>query len=595
MAVAERSKTLAELVLSATEKHRGTALRYPEGDDWRELSYPEMGTAVREIAKGLMALGIEAGDRVAILSNTRAEWTLADFGALCAGAVVVPVYQTNSPDECRYALEHSGAKAVFCEDDEQVAKLREVRDELPGLKHLVCFEGEPEGTLSLAALRERGGEIGDGELDERVGAVQPADLSTIVYTSGTTGPPKGCMLSHSNIRSLNDMVLQRLDIQADRDVFYNFLPLAHTLARAVQMTGIEVGAQLAYWRRDSKRIVEDVAEIQPTQLPSVPRIFEKIYTAATSKVEAAGGIKAKLFWWAVGVGRKVHSRQQRGGHPGLTLKAQHALADRLVLHKIRDLFGGRIRLAITGAAPIEEDILSFFFAAGVPVLEGYGMTETAAAITLNTPAEHRLGTVGRALPGCEVRIGDDGEVLLRGPNIFMGYHNDDEATRETMRDGWLYSGDLGELDDDGYLRITGRKKDLIITSSGKNITPSNIESALKQSRWVSHAVIFGDRRPYLTALLTIDPDEAAALAEKVGASSKEPADLAKDPAVREELQGAVDEANRKFARIEQVKKFTILERDLSQEEDELTPTLKVKRNVVYERYKDEFTALYDGG
>jgi len=583
------------MVLGAAAKHRGTALRYPEGDDWRELSYPEMGSAVREIAKGLMALGIEAGDRVAILSDTRAEWTLVDFGTLCAGAVVVPVYQTNSPDECRYALEHSGAKAVFCEDDEQVAKLREVRGELPGLEHLVCFEGEPEGTLSLAALRERGGDVGDDELDERVGVVQSADLSTIVYTSGTTGPPKGCMLSHSNIRSLTDMVLQRLDIQPERDVFYNFLPLAHTLARAVQMTGIEVGAQLAYWRRDSKRIVEDVAEIQPTQLPSVPRIFEKIYTAATSKVEAAGGIKAKLFWWAVGVGRKVHSRQQRGGHHGLILKAQHALADRLVLHKIRDLFGGRIRLAITGAAPIEEDILSFFFAAGVPVLEGYGMTETSAAITLNTPAEHRLGTVGRPLPGCEVRIGDDGEVLLRGPNIFMGYHNDDEATRETMRDGWLYSGDLGELDDDGYLRITGRKKDLIITSSGKNITPSNIESALKQSRWISQAVVFGDKRPYLTALLTLDPDEAGALAEKLGVASNELADLAQDKAVRDELQSVVDEANRKFARIAQVKKFAILERDLSQEEEELTPTLKVKRNVVYERHKDLFTRLYDDG
>ena len=591
--MAAADDTLVALVLDAAATQRGTALRYPEGAKWRELSYPELGSAVQEIAKGLIALDIQAGDRVAILSDTRAEWTLADFGALCAGAVVVPVYQTNSPEECQYVLEHSGSTVVFCEDEEQVAKLREVRDDLPALRHIVCLEpGPSEGTMSLGALRTRGADVGDDALAERVGAVKASDIATIVYTSGTTGPPKGCMLTHANIRSLTDMVLQRIDIVAD-DCLYMFLPLAHTLTRAVQITGIKVGAQLAYWHRDPKRIVQDVSEIQPTQLPSVPRIFEKIYTAATSKAEAAGGVKAKLFWWAVGVGREVQDRQQRGGHPGLILKAQHALADRLVLHKIRDLFGGRIKLAITGAAPIEEDILSFFFAAGVPVLEGYGMTETAAAITLNTVAEHRLGTVGRPLPGCEVRIADDGEVLLRGPNIFMGYHNDDEATRETLRDGWLYSGDLGELDGDGYLRITGRKKDLIITSSGKNITPSNIESALKQSRWISHAVIFGDRRPYLTALLTLDPDEAGALAEKLGVASKELADLAQDKAVRDELQTMLDEVNRKFARVAQVKKFALLDRDLSQEDEELTPTLKVKRNVVYERHKDVFERLYD--
>ena len=593
--MAAADDTLVALVLDAAATQRGTALRYPEGAKWRELSYPELGSAVQEIAKGLIALDIQAGDRVAILSDTRAEWTLADFGALCAGAVVVPVYQTNSPEECQYVLEHSGSTVVFCEDEEQVAKLREVRDDLPALRHIVCLEpGPSEGTMSLGALRTRGADVGDDALAERVGAVKASDIATIVYTSGTTGPPKGCMLTHANIRSLTDMVLQRIDIVAD-DCLYMFLPLAHTLTRAVQITGIKVGAQLAYWHRDPKRIVQDVSEIQPTQLPSVPRIFEKIYTAATSKAEAAGGVKAKLFWWAVGVGREVQDRQQRGGHPGLILKAQHALADRLVLHKIRDLFGGRIKLAITGAAPIEEDILSFFFAAGVPVLEGYGMTETAAAITLNTVAEHRLGTVGRPLPGCEVRIADDGEVLLRGPNIFMGYHNDDEATRETLRDGWLYSGDLGELDDDGYLRITGRKKDLIITSSGKNITPSNIESALKQSRWISHAVIFGDRRPYLTALLTLDPDEAGALAEKLGVASKELADLAQDKAVRDELQTMLDEVNRKFARVAQVKKFALLDRDFSQEDEELTPTLKVKRNVVYERHKDVFERLYDEG
>jgi long-chain acyl-CoA synthetase len=506
---------------------------------------------------------------------------------------VVPVYQTSSPEECRYVLEHCGAVAIFCEDPDQVAKLREIRDDLPALRQIVCFEDEPDGTMSLAALRARGGDVSADELAARSGAVQAADIATIVYTSGTTGPPKGCMLSHANLVSVVELVLSRLEVKTGGECFYIFLPLAHVLTRVVQLAGIAAGAELAYWHRDPKRIVRDVSEIAPTHLPSVPRIFEKIHTAATSKAEAAGGVQAKLFWWAVGVGREVHRRDMRGGHPGLILKAQHALADRLVLHKIRDLFGGRIELAITGAAPIDEQIVSFFFAAGVSVLEGYGTTETTAVVTLNTLSEHRLGTVGRPLPGCQVQIADDGEVLTRGPNVFLGYHDDEQATREALHDGWLFSGDLGELDGDGYLCITGRKKDLIITSSGKNVTPSNIETSIQQSRWISHAVVYGDRRPYLTALLTLDPDEAGALAEKVGADSSQPAELAQHDGVRAELQSAIDESNRGFARIEQIKRFAVLERDLSHEQEELTPTLKVKRNIVYERHKDVFTRLYD--
>ena len=422
------------------------------------------------------------------------------------------------------------------------------------------------------------------------------DVATIVYTSGTTGPPKGCMLTHGNLRSDIDGVHEILTVKPGEDVLYVFLPLAHVLTRIVQLFAIDAGGEMAYWRRDPKKIVEDVQLIKPTHLPSVPRIFEKIHTAATAKAEAAGGVKAKLFHWAVGVGREINAREDRGGHPGLVLKAQYALADKLVLHKIRDLFGGRMKLALSGAAPIDTDILEFFHAAGVWVLEGYGMTENCAVHTLNTPAAHKFGTVGRPLPPCQVKIADDGEILMAGPNIFKGYYGNPEATKETLSaDGWLHSGDLGELDADGYLSITGRKKDLIITSSGKNISPSNIEQSLKLCRWISQAIVYGDRKPYLTALLTLDPDEAAALAEKVGADAKDPAELAKHPAVREELQAAVDESNQKFARIEQVKKFTVLERDLSQEHDELTPTLKVKRNVVYDNYKDEFTKLYAQG
>jgi long-chain acyl-CoA synthetase len=589
-------RTLARLTLDAAARHGGSAMRHPRPDgEWGRTSYRQLGEDVRAIAKGLIALGIAAGDRVAILSNTRAEWTLADLGAICAGAVVVPVYQTNSPEECQHVLEHSGAAMLFAEDDAQLAKIAEIRDALPALRHLVRFEGAGDDAQTLAGLRAAGAEVPDADLDARVAAIGTDDLATIVYTSGTTGPPKGCMLTHGSLCADVDATLQRVDFTAGEDVVYVFLPLAHVLTRIVQFIAVESGAEMAYWRRDPKKIVEDVQIIRPTHLPSVPRIFEKIHTVATAKADAAGGVKAKLFHWAVGVGREISRREDRGGRPGRVLKAQHALADKLVLHKIRDLFGGRLKLALTGAAPIDTAILEFFRAAGIWVLEGYGMTETCAVETLNTVEEHRFGTVGRPLPICDVRIADDGEVLMAGPNLFAGYYNDEAATKATLVDGWLHSGDLGELDADGYLTITGRKKDLIITSSGKNISPSNIEIALKLSRWISQAVVYADRRPYLVALLTLDADEAGALAKKVGAGSSDLADLANDPAVRAELQTVVDEVNRKFARIAQVKRFAVLERDLSQEEEELTPTLKVKRNVVYERYADDFNRLYDVG
>jgi long-chain acyl-CoA synthetase len=585
-----RGRTLASLAFEAAGVP-GAAQRFREDGRWREVSYADLASTVRTVARGLVALGVKPGDRVAVLSSTRPEWTVADLAILAAGAVTVPVYQTSSPEECQYVLADSGSKLIFCEDRGQLEKIAAVRGDCPDLRHVVAFTGTGEGELSLCDLRQRGGEVRDEAIDERVRAVGPEDVATIVYTSGTTGPPKGCMLSHGNLRSDLDMVRQRLSFHGD-EVFYVFLPLAHVLTRVVQFLSLDVGGELAYWQRDPKKLIDEIAEVEPTHLPSVPRLFEKIYTTATSKVEQAGGVKAKLFHWAVGVGRSVRAAEREGGSSGAALMVQHRLADRLVLHKVRGLFGSRIRLCITGAAPIEPEVLSFFHGAGVWVLEGYGMTETSAVATLNTVEEHRLGTVGKALPGCELRIAEDGEVLMRGANIFMGYWGKEEGTRETLVDGWLHSGDLGELDSDGYLTITGRKKDIIITSSGKNITPSNIENAIRRHRWVSQAVVYGDRKPYLTALVTLDPDEAPALAQHVGAEGADVVALARDERVRAEIQRVVDEVNRRFARIEQVKKFVILPRDLSQDADELTPTLKVKRNVVYDRHAEALAGLY---
>ena len=584
------AETMASMVLRAAERYEGTAITWREGERWEKASYPELGVIVREIAKGLIALGVEPGERVAILSQTRPEWTYADFGGLCAGATVVPVYQTNSPEECEYVLEHSDARLVFCEDSEQLEKIERIRERLPELRHVVAFTGDGAGAISLDDVRAAGREVPDEWLDERVAGVSPEDPYTFVYTSGTTGPPKGCVLTHANCRANTDQIEEVIDLSGD-PVFYVFLPLAHVLTREVQMVALDAGATLAYWRRDPARIIDDVAEVGPTHLPSVPRIFEKIYTKATS----AEGVRAQILKRAVATGRRVRRLEGEGRAPGPPLRARYALADRLALSKVRALFGERMRLAISGAAPIDPAILEFFHACGVHVLEGYGMTETSAVAAVNTLDHFRFGTVGRPLPRCEVRVADDGEVLMRGPNVFRGYHKNDEATSETLVDGWLHSGDLGELDEDGYLSIIGRKKDLIITSSGKNVTPSNIENSLKQSRWISQAVVAGDKRSYLVALLTLDPDELPALAEKVGAGAAPPADLAAHDGVRAELDAVVEEVNRRFARIEQVKRFAILERDLSQADGELTPTMKVKRNAVYERHAELFNRLYEDG
>ncbi len=575
------SRTIADLLPLSARKHGGRRALLAKNDagEWEPRTFAEVGETVRALSLGLIDLGIDAGDKVAILANTRPEWTYFDFAALSAGAVVVPIYQTNSPEECQYVLEHSDARAVVVEDSEQLAKVREIRDRCPLLEHVLLMAGSADDALSMDDLAARGAGRPESEWEARWGAVGADDLCTIIYTSGTTGPPKGCMISHGNYRSMLDMV-NEVSVTSGDDVTYLFLPLAHAFALLIQLGSFDLGATLAYWERDPLKIIPNLTEVKPTYFPSVPRIFEKIYTAATASVAKEGGLKEAIFNWAVRVGKRMREAERSSGRPGLLLRKQYEIADKQVLSKIRALFGGRVRLAATGAAPINPEILRFFDAAGVLVVEGFGMTETSTAVSISTPDAFRFGTVGRALPGGEVRIADDGEILVKGPNIFKGYYKNPEATAETLTDGWLHTGDLGELDADGYLRITGRKKDIIITAGGKNITPANLEAEIKQSPLVSQCVVVGDRRPYLVALITLDPDEAGTL--EAGADA------------RAMIAEHIDEVNRKFARVEQVKKFAILDHDLSQETGELTPTLKVKRAVVVDKYADEIEKLYAG-
>jgi long-chain acyl-CoA synthetase len=587
------SRTIADLLPRAAEKFSDrVAVRRKSGEEWEDITYAQVGEIVREIGLGLIDIGIEPGERVCILCNTRPEWTYADFAITSAGAVVVPIYPTNSPEECEWVAGNSEAVAAVCEDAAQAAKIFAVRDRLPSLRTVVVIEpgGDSGDAISLDELRERGRGRDTAELRARYEAVGPDDPFTFIYTSGTTGPPKGCVLSHGNYRSVLNMC-EGIGVLSEGEESYLFLPLAHAFALLIQLLSFDLGSTISYWSKDPQKIVPELAETKPTYFPSVPRIFEKLYTLASTNILKE--MPKERFDQMVALGVKVRDLQARGLQIPEELRAPFEEADEKVFGGVRALFGGRLRQAVTGAAPIAPEILEFFYACGVPVLEGYGMTETATVATYSTIEDHRFGTVGRALPGCEIKIADDGEVLIKGANIFGGYYKNDDASFGAIEDGWLHTGDVGTLDEDGFLRITGRKKDIIITAGGKNLTPANLENDLKQSRWVSQAVMHGDRRPYPVMLVTLDEEEIVPWAGEQGLAQDMPS-LSREPKVRELIQDVLDKANEKYAKVEQVKKFAILEHDLSQETGELTPTMKVKRNVVNEKYVDVLDSLYAG-
>ena len=595
-AVEASNRTIARAAASAAEQHGDrVAVRFQRDGEWRQLTFAEVAEIVDEIALGLVDLGIEVGDRVALLANTRPEWTFSSLAISRAGAVVVPIYPTNSPEECEWVAGNSDSRIVICEDAGQVAKIERVRTGLPDLEHVLVID--PAGgadddpadgaeETSIARLRERSRGGDRAELERRCAGVAPGDPYTIIYTSGTTGAPKGVVLSHGNCASVGVMC-QEIGFVTEEDLSYLYLPLAHVFALTVQLASFDVGTGIVYWGGDTQQIIAETIQTSPTYFPSVPRIFEKLYALALSMAESEEQLRG-----AVEVGLKVRQLRARGEAVPEELTAAYDRAEEALYGKVRGLFGGKLEKAVSGAAPISVEILEFFYACGVPVLEGWGMTETTALGTVNTLEHMRLGTVGRALPGVELKIADDGEILIKGPNVFREYWRNPEATRETFTDdGWLRTGDLGSIDDDGYMTITGRKKDIIITAGGKNLTPANLENDLKQSRWVSQAVMYGDRRPYPVALITLDPEEIGPWAKDRGLP-EDMASLVQADEIRQLIQEVLDRANAKYAQVEQIKKFALLDHDLTQEAGELTPTLKLKRNVVSERYADVFEGLY---
>ncbi len=599
------SQSIADLIPRAAAEHAGdTAVRYKRDGAWHDVTYAQVADAVQEIGLGLIDLGVQAGDRLCILANTRPEWSYVDLAAASAGATVVPIYPTNSPEECLWVMSDSEASTIVCEDDEQLAKIAAIHDRLPHLRAIIVMDPvtggpitngswpghHPLTPITLEEVRRRGSTRSADELQARRAAVSLDDPLTFIYTSGTTGPPKGCVLTHGNYRAIIDMICTAGEISED-EVTYLYLPLAHSFALLVQLAAFDLGSTLVYFGGDTKEIVPELMEVKPTYLPSVPRIFEKTYTMAHAAIEAQPSEVRERSQAMIELGMKVHDMMSRDEPIPEELVKPFEEAEEMLFKNVRGIFGGRLRHATSGAAPIAREILEFFWACGVPVLEGYGMTETATAATISTVENHRFGTVGRALPGEELKIAEDGEILIKGPNIFQGYHNQASTSFGAVKDGWLHTGDLGSIDEDGYLSITGRKKDIIITAGGKNLTPANIENDLKQCRWISQAVMHGDQRPYPVVLITLDEEEMSVYAREHNLPQDLPS-LSRDPAIHALIQDEVDRVNAKYAQVEQVKKFAILDHDLTQASGELTPTLKVKRNVVNMRCADLLDSLY---
>jgi long-chain acyl-CoA synthetase len=593
--------TLARMFWSRVERSGDRpAQQYKRGGAWVTITYRELGEIVRELALGLIALGRERGDAVALLSASRAEWVQADFAIFSAGCVTVPIYPTYPPELVAYVVNDSGAKTLIVEDAAQLAKALEARPKMGALEQIIVVSGyeaaqPPEMVFTWDAVRRLGREKADAlrsTLAERVAAVKPEDLATLVYTSGTTGPPKGVVQTHGNhMASLTSSAQTTPVVEGWTHLL--FLPLAHSFARLESFIGIHRGLTTAF-AENLEKVGDNLRETRPHFICSVPRVFEKVYAKILAGVEAGSPAKKKIFNWAIGVGREVSRHQQRGQPLPSGLALKRKLAEKLVFSKLHAALGGRLAWAVSGGAPLSRDIAEFFHAAGIMILEGYGLTETCPVLTFNRPDKFKFGSVGQALPGVDLKIADDGEILARGGNIATrGYWKQPEATAAVFEpSGWFHTGDIGHVDPEGFLYITDRKKDLIVTAGGMNIAPQNIENLLKADPFISQVMVYGDRRPYPVALVTVNPEELQKFARDQGILTDDPAQLAKHPKIVERVGRTIEEKNSQLQSYAKIKKFTVLPSDFSQDGGELTPTLKVKRKVVSEKYRDRIEELY---
>jgi len=575
--------TVAALWRRAVERDPAfPAFLVQDGEEWNPVGWAEAARRVEKLAAGFLDLGVRHGDRVGLLSRTRIEWTLCDYALATIGAVTIPIYQTSSRRECAYLLADSGVSVLVCENAEQLGKTDGLDEEIPTLEHTIAFADAGGDVVPLAELAERGRALIDrdpGALAAVQSRVAPGDTLTHIYTSGTTGDPKGCVLTHANFAALTGSVA-RIEALFERgDTVLLFLPLAHNFGRLVQYCGAEVGFTIAFCPEVAD-LPTAFARVRPTLFPTVPRLFEKAHAAVQASIAEATGPKRRLAGWALRTGARAAGRRAAHRRLGPLLALETRVADRLVLAKIRERFGGRLRLAVSGGAPLARPIIEFFAGCGILVLEGYGLSETTSGCTLNRPHDYRFGTVGRAVPGAELTIAPDGEIMVRGPTVFDGYYGRPEATAEALAgDGWLLTGDIGTLDDDGFLTITDRKKEIIVTSGGKKIPPQNVENALKASGYVSQALLVGEGRPYLVALVSVEPDEV----DKVAHTEEEKRAL---------VARVIDEVNSHVGPTEQIKRFTLLGRSFSADEGEVTPTLKLKRRVCEAHFADEIERLY---
>jgi long-chain acyl-CoA synthetase len=588
--------TLVELLYESAERlGDATAfLRQGAGGEWAPVSHRRFLAEVQALGLALESLGLARGDRIAILSENRYEWALADFASLCLGAPDVPIYPTLPANQIRYVLADSETRAIFVSTAEQLEKVREIRAELPALEHVIAFDpvAGDGGVLELDELLERGRGLLNPETErgfrERARSAQPDDLATLIYTSGTTGEPKGVMLTHNNIHSNTRAVDRVLEI-GTTDVALSFLPLSHIFERMVDYYLFSKGCAIAH-----VKLLENVAvgfqEVRPTIAAGAPRVYDKIY----NKVMSATGLKQKIVRWARAVGMRWGEAKLAGTAPGAGTALQHRLADKLVFSKLRARTGGRIRYFISGSAPLNPEVALFFYAAGLPILEGYGLTETSPVTNVNTATELRLGTVGKPIPGTEIRIAEDGEILVRGPQVMKGYYKKPEETAAVLEpDGWFHTGDIGEIDADGYLRITDRKKDLIVTAGGKNIAPQPIENLAKTNPFVGEAVLLGDRRPFPVLLVVPNYETLTVWGATAGIGPATQAELVQDDRVREKIEAEVFRTLDGLARYEMPKKIALIEREFSIERGELTPTMKVKRRVIESSYAELIEGLYE--